>query len=245
MNVYLAGNIKSKVKGVGSLERVWILTSFYDIPAKTIPDYIFGERHILDSGAFSFFGGKTVDWEAYTRLYAAFIKRTNQKLFFEMDIDRITSTIYAERLRTMIEDITGQQTIPVWRPMRGIEYWYRMCEEYKYVAISASGMYDSAWTRTKAAVPVLQKMLAIARERGVKVHGLGYTNCKTLPVLPFASIDSTTWLSAGRYGIIYNFVNNTLQPTKQKKQRIADNKTADRHNFTEWVKFQQYAEQFL
>ena len=129
--------------------------------------------------------------------------KTKQELFFEMDIDKVTSLSHAEALRKIIEAKTNKQPIPVWHPSRGINYWYSMVKEYPYVAIAASGAYESKWTRSKEALPVLAKMIKIAHSNNTKVHGLGYTNMKNLKVLKFDSIDQRTVLFDPSFSYIY------------------------------------------
>nr|HIL74267.1 hypothetical protein [Rhodospirillales bacterium] len=202
---------------------------------------------LLDSGAFSFFGGKEVDWDEYVTRYIEFINKHDIDLFFELDIDKIIGIEDTERLRHRIESGTGKQTIPVWRPSRGIDYWRAMIESYSYVAISASGKYDSAWTRRSESVPILRKMLLEAKENNCKVHGLGFTRIKLLPILPFHSVDSTSWLSGQQYCTFYRFKNGHMKsiPKKDKSKRGINPNGRSRYNFNEWVKFQQYADEYL
>jgi len=250
MKVYLAGFKTIEKKYTEPTKDIYLLSSFYEHRNGRYGNYILGDNHILDSGAFSFFGGgKKVDWDNYTLQYCKFIKDTKQKLFFELDIDKVTSLTHAEILRDKIEQSTGMQPIPVWRPSRGIEYWHKMCEEYNYVAISASGAYDSAWTRKKKFIPILQTMLSIARKNSTKVHGLGMTSMSLIQKLRFDSIDSTTWLNAAKFGEFQWFSNNIInkKQARQLKKKTIKNKEKEmlNHNFNEWVKFQKYADKNL
>jgi hypothetical protein len=249
MKVYLAGFKTLEKHYEKDISKVNILSSFFEHKNGKFGDYVYSENHILDSGAFSFFGGKKVDWQNYTNKYCDFIKKTNQKLFFELDIDSLTSLKHAENLRTEIEQKTGKQPIVVWHPSRGIDYWYKMCEEYNYVAISASGAYQSKWTRTEKGISAMFKMLSIAKKNNTKVHGLGYTVMKNLSNLQFDSIDSTTWLNAGKFGELQWFENGKIN----KRQAIQENKKTIKskqtemliNNFEEWIKFQKYADENL
>jgi hypothetical protein len=249
MKVYLAGFKTLEKHYDKPTNDVCILSSFFEHKNGKFGDYVYGDNHILDSGAFSFFGGKTVDWDDYVKKYCDFIKKTNQNLFFELDIDKVTSLQHAEQLRNTIEQTTGKQPIPVWRPSRGIDYWHQMCEDYSYVAISASGFFDSSWTRTKEAVPVIKKMLSIAHRHNAKVHGLGYTVMKNLKILKFDSIDSTTWLNAVKFGELQWFANGKINKKQarqiNKKTIKSQEKNMLKNNFNEWIKFQKYAENEL
>ena len=247
MKVYLAGFKTIEKHYTEPTKDIYLLSSFYEHRTGKHGDYVNQKNHILDSGAFSFFGGgKKIDWNEYVKKYCDFIKKTDQELFFELDIDKVTSLNHAEELRTKIEQSTGKQPIPVWRPSRGVDYWHKMCEEYNYVAISASGAYDSAWTRDKKAIPVIQKMLSIAKTNNCKVHGLGFTVMKLLPLMKFDSIDSTTWLNAAKFGELQWFANGIINKKQaaQEKKRTIKSKEKDmlKFNFNEWVKFQKYAD---
>lgn len=251
MIVYLAGIETSfpLLKPYCS-EDTFLLSSFFaHSKAKQIPEYCFRKNHILDSGVFSLFGGtKQVDLIQYTKKYCQFINETDKRLFFEMDIDKLTSLGYVEDLRKRIEDSTGKRTIPVWHKSRGIEYYYKMCEEYDYIAISASGMFESKWTRDNRALPILRKLITIAHSKGTKVHGLGYTVTSKLHSIHFDSVDSTTWLMGAKYGMVYYF-NGSIMVQNDKGKFFGKNESKYRiknsqakvFNFNEWRKFQNYA----
>lgn len=84
---------------------------------------------LIDSGAHSFQKGKQVDWEAYTREYAKFIKefdRPNVVGFFEMDVDNIIGYDKVLELRKILEEVSDK-IIPVWHKNRGIEEFKKMC----------------------------------------------------------------------------------------------------------------------
>lgn len=222
-----------------------ILESFFYI--RSIPEWYQERKHlfksyILDSGAFSFFDGETqMDWVKYTHEYCDFIIRNKIDLFFEMDIEKITSMETTETLRKIIQDRTGINPIPVWRPMRGIDYWHRMIEEFDYIAISASGRYDSAWTRKKGSEIVLKKMVQNAHQKGIKVHGLGYTKQEYFKLIKFDSVDSTAWLYGNRGGFIYEFKEGKMIKYQPEGMRLKGRAGAV-HNFTEWVKYSNYLE---
>tara|TARA_R110002167_G_scaffold85002_1_gene230792 strand:+ start:81 stop:815 length:735 start_codon:yes stop_codon:yes gene_type:complete len=244
MKVFLAG-LTGDIKHLKPLKPLFILESFFYIKPKMM-DYVNSDDckdFLLDSGAFSFFGGKEVDWLDYTDKYIDFIKKHNVKKFFELDIDNLKSTEYAEMLRDRIEKNVGRQSIPVWRPMRGVEYWYKITKEYNYVAISASGMFDSKWTRKPASIPALKKLLRIAKENNCKVHGLGFTSQKLLKIIPFDSVDSTTWMRA-RFGDIAQFNGEEIKLHKKANHRVKS-KESTIHNLKEWIKFQKYADNNL
>jgi hypothetical protein len=250
MIVYLADFATIAKTYRGSSEDIWLLSSYYKHSKdKQLPAYLYQSRHILDSGAFSFFGNKrAVDWDSYVDQYVEFIQETKQRLFFEMDVDVVTGLKRVEQLRTRIELKTGKQTIPVWRPSRGVQYWHKMVRAYKYVAISASGKYDSAWVKKPEADNVLQKMIAIAHDNDTKVHGLGFTTVNRIQRIKWDSVDSTRWIAGAQYGNVMQFtkqLDGTIVMKSHKPPpgyRGKDREQMNQHNFVEWVKFQRWME---
>ena len=174
MKIYLAGD--------GWGKRLWIKDGFFDFFRlttvykidKTEPQYINKYKDfLLDSGAFSFFGGIEVNWNDYVDNYIAFINKYNVKNFIELDLYSIIGTEQTERIREKIENKTGRKTIPVFHKRLGIDYYKKICQEYDYVSISASGKYESKWTRKEP--ERLIKMINYANANQTRVHGLGYT----------------------------------------------------------------------
>ncbi len=244
MKVFLAGG--------GWEKRLWMkwgkydfyrLHTFYDIApheAKVIHKY---KGFLLDSGAFSFFGGKEVDWNDYVTKYINFINTHKVEFFFELDLYSIIGIKETEKIRNRIEKETQKQSIPVFHKRLGIDYYKMLCDKYNYIAISASGMYESKWTRQQP--EKLRKMVIYANQKNTKVHGLGYTKIDMLKKIPFYSVDSTSWLSGNRFGALYKFTGTNLSKYKKPENtRVRTQQTAE-HNFKEWIKFQEYANEYL
>lgn len=195
---------------------------------------------LLDSGAFTFMSDSknTTPWDEYVEQYADFINRHDIRLFFELDIDSVVGLDETERLRAKLEKLTGKQCIPVWHKSRGKEYWFRMADEYDYISIG--GIVTGEIKRNEH--KHFPWFIKTARDRGAKVHALGYTNLKGIKRYPFYSVDSTAWLYGNRSGVIYSFNGNTLIKTKAPEGKRLRSREAAIHNFGEWVKFAEYME---
>lgn len=246
MIVYLAGTNKRQLETLK--EPISVLESFaYMQKHQESINLLLKNNFLLDSGAFTFIGKskKGIDWNKYVSEYIDFINLHKIKLYFELDIYSVVGNDYTEQLRNRIEKETGIQSIPVWHIFLGIDYYKKLCEEYKYIAIGASGKHDSKWTRTNP--EKLEALVLYAKSKGVKVHGLGYTVLKQLKRIPFHSVDSTTWLNAGKYGEYQKFTGDTIKKIQARNvgMQTIKNKTEEMnlHNFNEWIKFQKYAEQ--
>ncbi|MFZ4504546.1 MAG: hypothetical protein ACOYM1_11405 [Methylovulum sp.] len=257
MNIYLAGaasgnNAAQHKDGravdlfyscVKQVNKVYVLESFYYIKDWMIPFIKNHWNFLLDSGAFTFMAnakaGNGINWDEYIEKYAAFINENDIKLFFELDIDSVVGLKEVERLREKLERLTGKRSIPVWHKSRGLDYWKQMVRDYDYVAIG--GIVTKEIKNHDIFIPLLK----IAKEHNCKVHGLGFTQEKGMQKYKFHSVDSTAWIYGNRGGFLYSFNGKTLDKImKPEKTRLASKEVAV-HNFTEWVKFQRYAERNL
>lgn len=223
--------------------RPFILESFYyaDSDTERLIPY-FGD-FLLDSGAFTFMqnAGSAVNWDDYAHKYAAFVVKNNVKKYIELDLDYIIGCDGARRLRSILEEETGRKSIPVWHPIRGKNNFLEMCEEYDYVALG--GIVGKKWQGTEQYMPLF---INEAHKRGAKIHGLGFTKLQKLPYYHFDSVDSTAWTTGNRFGYIYFFDGKTMiKKDAPKGFRIGDSRAAALHNFTEWVKFQKWADVHL
>lgn len=251
MKIYLAGIPPWREDGLYDKtivkHRPFILESFYYVNADTerlLPHY--GD-FLLDSGAFTFMQDNSahLDWEAYIERYAAFIKRNNVTKFFELDIDSVVGYEKVKEYRKKLESLTGRQVIPVWHKNRGLDEWKKMCEEYSYVALGATGKNeDSTWTKKNP--EVLNYFITTAHKSKCKIHGLGFTRLNFLERMHFDSVDSTAWTGGNRFGFVYKFDGRTMQKIEcPRGKRLADPKKVALINYTEWLKFQKYAEVHL
>jgi hypothetical protein len=258
MIVYLAG-VKSLVgqlnspQGKSILNDTWILSSFVEWRrSRTISEFVMGDKHILDSGAYSTFkdieSAKKLDWDQYVKDYINFIKTTDQKLFFELDIDSVVGLKKVEYYRDKMTDVIGRQPIPVWHSNRGWEYYLKMCEEFPYVSIGTTTATNDGVLMRKQPM-ILKKFIDEAHKKNAKIHGLGFTHTSLLPKLNFDSVDSTTW-AGSKYGRIYRFtgigIKDCSNPNKAANKKLKG-KTSEYHlsNFLEWLKYQQWAEKNL
>lgn len=249
-NIYGGGGVqtldcgRTPCKKKQEIYKPYILESFFyadEVTERLLP--YFGD-FMLDSGAFTFMSGNggKVSWEEYVDRYSEFIKRNKIEKFFELDIDSVAGYEKVKELRKRIERNLTKQPIPVWHISRGIEEFKRMCDEYKYVAIG--GIVSKEITREKyGAFP---KLIAEAHKRGAKIHGLGFTNLALLPIYHWDSVDSTAWTTGNRFGYLYYFDGKSMKKKDASKgMKLGDSRAAALNNYTEWIKFQKYAENHL
>lgn len=223
----------------------YILESFYycDKDTERLLPY-FGD-FLLDSGAFTFMQGshkETINWEDYVERYADFINRNHIEKFFELDIDSVIGYENVIRLREKLEKLTDRQCIPVWHKSRGIAEYKNLCREYPYIAIGGLVTKEIS----KEEYKTFPALISEAHKNQCKVHGLGFTTLSRLPICHFDSVDSTAWTTGNRYGFIYHFNGKTMvKKDVPKGKRLADARKVALINYTEWIKFQKYAEVHL
>lgn len=220
----------------------YMLNTYFegDELCKQVCDYAGRENFLLDSGAFSYMSGAKCSQEQlieYLYKYISFIKLNDVKYFFELDVDTIFGIDFVEHMRTILEGETGKQCIPVWHKGRGVDYWKRMVRDYDYIAIGGLVFHVK-----KSEYDAIKKLVRYARQRGVKVHGLGFTKTGELGNYDFYSVDSTSWKMSAIRGQQMQFFNGgriTQRPIVRGGKRVnIPQLTA--HNFKEWVKYQHY-----
>lgn len=244
MKVFLAATSSREAMGDELLEIPYLLESFYSLQnEKTLKRIIKHnkENFLLDSGAFTFMSGTgKADFDEYLTKYIDFVNKYDIQYFFELDVDSVVGYEKVKEYRKRLEKETGKKCIPVWHKSRGKDEFLKMCDEYDYVAIGGIVTKEI----TKEQYPFFTWFINEAHKRKCKIHGLGFTATKELHKYHFDTVDSTNWLSGGRFGQLHTF-NGRYIESKSYKNKRAVYKAIDTHNLEEWIKFQRYAEKNL
>jgi hypothetical protein len=162
-------------------------------------DKVFAEKFskpypqvFADSGAFSAF---TQGVDINLREYAAWLKRWSHYLTAYSNLDVIGNAEQTRVNQARLEDL-GLKPLPVFHTGEPWSYleWY--IERYQYMALGGMVPY---LRDHKLLMPWLIQAFKMAKGRTV-YHGFGCTNWTIVKALPWYSIDSTSWLSAARYG---------------------------------------------
>lgn len=217
----------------------YLLESFYYFSNFQKPLINSADLFLLDSGAFTFMNsakGK-VNWAEYIDKYIAFINENDVKHYFELDIDVIVGYEEVKRIRAKLENETGKKSIPVWHKSRGIEEFKRLVNDYEYISIGGFVINEIK----KNEYPLIRKMVEYAYNRGVKVHGLGFTP-KDVTQYKFYSVDSTTWSGTRRFGRVTIFNGKEMQniTPKQYGTDRGKQREIERIVIKEWIKYQKY-----
>lgn len=242
MKIFIAGTYIKQFALENALPKYLLESFFYitDWQIKILPQL---DMFLLDSGAFTFMSSvKNCDFEEYLTQYIHFINKHDIKYFFELDIDSIVGYEKVKEYRKRLERETGKNCIPVWHKSRGKEEFLRLCDKYDYVAIG--GIVTKEITNKE--YPYFTWFINEAHKRGAKIHGLGFTQTSLLDKYHFDSVDSTSWISGGKYGHIYYIENGVVKHKEPPKGKRAMNyRVVDCYNLSVWLKYQKYAEQYL
>ena len=249
MKVFLAGCYsRPYCFEVSKDKKPFILESFFYINEDVIK-YLhhFGD-FLLDSGAFTFMQGKggKPNFDEYTERYAEFINENRVEKYFELDIDSVVGYDQVKLLRSKLERLTGRQSIPVWHKSRGKDEFIGLCRDYPYVAIG--GLVDGAkkGEYARSLWRFFPWFIRTAHENGAKIHALGFTSLEGIQEYHFDSVDSTAWTTGNRFGYLHYFDGKTIRKIdKPSGYKLKDSKAVALHNYTEWLKFQKYAETHL
>lgn len=208
--------------------------------------YPYCKSLMLDSGAFTVMNSKSrmsnFEPMKYCKAYAEHIKKNNIDTFIELDIESVYGfDVYRDCLH-QLEDITGKEPIYVFHKWRGLDYFEELVRQKKYIALGDVSVGGGSRKLYKYFPWFLNK----AHENNCKVHGLAFTSIPDLRVMPFDSVDSSRWLSGGRYARVSRFDGHNLNIydcTRDDEKRLMHNSIVKRHDFTEWKKLSSYYEQ--
>lgn len=250
MKIFLAGTEgNTEARKVVRENCLYALDTFYYVKTSKPSDHRRFEDYLLDSGAFSFMNsGKEItpsQLEDYVHSYADYIVKNDIPHYFELDIDRIIGYDKVLKIREYLEKTTQRPCIPVWHDWRGKQNFIDMCDRYDFVAL---GGFAKARGRNKILWQYIKNFIDEAHRRHAKIHGLGFTKHENLPDCPFDTVDSSSWLSGGQYGMIWRFAGNKMEHRQRQpheKLNISGYNQLELANGLEWVKFQRYAKEHL
>ncbi len=174
MKLFLASTSSRRFLANEIKESLFILESYFYFKDWQVPLIYSCKDFLLDSGAFTFLNSKRLknpDFNIYLKNYINFINKYDIKLFFELDIDKVVGYKRVIEYRKRLEYETGKRCIPVWHRTRGKDEYYKLCEEYDYIAVGGLAIKEIQ----KKEHRFLNSLCKIAKERNCKVHGLGFT----------------------------------------------------------------------
>ena len=178
---------------------LWNLTSYFYArkgvkcrKAQIVRDN--SELILVDSGAHSFQKGAQrasgIDWEEYTRQYAAWIRefdRPNVLGYFEMDIDAIVGYERVLEFRKILQ-AASDKIIPVWHKNRGVAEFDAMCKEFTGKIVAVSGFRNEDIADDQYLMFVKH-----AKKHNCRIHALVMCRPNILDKVPFDYTDTSSW----------------------------------------------------
>lgn len=247
MRIYLAGSLGNLQANITAIRRSGpdtpILKSFAYKIERQIVEARASSDVMMDSGAFTFISsGRAIDFDSYASDYAAFVKANGIRRYIELDVDKLIGYGRVKAIRDELEREVGVPPIPVWHRHLGTREFSAMAERYPYVALGGIAI-RAIKPREYRAFPWF---IREAHRYGAKIHGLGFTNLKLLPVCHFDSVDSSAVTVGVRSGTLWRFDGQTMIHVKRPAgTKLSDYKAAYIHDFCEWAKFSRYARDHL
>lgn len=153
---------------------------------------------MLDSGAWSAYThGEKINVDKYIR----FIYDNRRLIDHYVNLDVIGDGRASLNNYRVMRD-NGLNPIPVFHAGTSVRFLYKYLEYTDYVAVGAI-----AKMHTSSRIANLDKHIwpKIVDRRGypiAKFHGFGLTSLKIMKYYPWYSVDSSSWVQYGRYGIV-------------------------------------------
>ncbi|MFA5398019.1 MAG: hypothetical protein WC346_18550 [Methanogenium sp.] len=153
----------------------------------------------LDSGAYSAYTNKT---QVNINDYMEFIKEHEDEIEVYANLDDIGSAEKTWENQRIMES-EGFHPIPVYHLSDAEDPYLRMAMEYDYFAVG--GLASAKGRALKPFIANIFRQVCIEKNDYYpthKVHGFGIATPEIITMFPWYSIDSTSWVMYGRYGII-------------------------------------------
>ena len=187
-----------------------------------------GADWIMDSGLFTMMFGagshityNEKDLLEYTYKYLNSMKEINYENYIvEMDVHKVLGVDKLKKFRGIFEkEYDIEKTIYVWHKEEGQDGFDKLCKRYPYIAISIPELrivLKGKGSLHKAVAHMIGRANKI--NPNIKIHLLGCTQQGLMEQSGYYSCDSTSWLSAGRYGQGYYFGIDKLEQIKTRSK---------------------------
>lgn len=218
MKIYSAGISKVLIDNTLTVyeEEKNLLSYFYN--KQQIEKDNFSDLFV-DSGAFTAFTKKI---NINLNDYCSFIKKNNNKIAIYANLD-----VIGDAKKTLVNqqkmEEQGLTPLPCFHANEPFKYLEFYAEKYDYFAIGGVAQLKN---KDKLIV-FLDKIFKIISKYGLKkIHGFGLTDFSLLLKYPFYSVDSTSWLGGGKFGMLYcvdkSFSYNLIKRIYFKEKEILD-----------------------
>lgn len=234
-DIYMAGGeIEKLTRSLLDNGVRWILYSYYYILRFSKEGFVDrmkreypGVQWFLDSGAFTYAtfaatgNRKIPPVDKYVQLYMDYVADAGEGFsrVTELDLDGIeTLDIPYEQVQEWLEEMLVRfphlPVMPTFHGWRGEAEWDRYCNDPRIKCMAIG--------RGTNNLGLQRRLVMKAMAKGKPVHGFAMTKFKsTLQLVPYDSVDSTSWVMGQKYGLTYIFFANQWKVLTgdQKAQR--------------------------
>jgi hypothetical protein len=205
VRIYLAGyyNGKASAYSIANDEYSWFLESYHYINTVRHVSAIRKDRRtiFLDSGAFSAFTkGAQIKLEDYAR----YIHKNKDIIDLAANLDDLHKREQLTWNNQKALEAMGIRALPVFHTREDPGWLKKYIDAgYDYIALGGMVPESKAWLKhwlDDIWGNYLVKSDGTAR---IKIHGFGLTTFDLMLRYPWFSVDSTSWVLAGRYGLIW------------------------------------------
>lgn len=193
-------------------------------------------KFFIDSGAFSVFkSGATVNLQEYID----FLNARDDYYTFAIQLDSIAGS-WGKRPTVEEAEIAADKSwdnykymysklnkptklCPVYHMGEPLSCLHRIVDStYDYECMCISGAKDLSKEQRMAWYQIVMPIIKEKRPN-VKVHGLGIGDYRVAEVIPFTSIDATSWIMLGAMGKIFTPIGQVTMSDREESQSDAEN----------------------
>lgn len=143
-------------------------------------------------------------WQ-YVDEYAAFIKENKESIRTYVNVDVIFNNEMSWKVQKYLEDQHGLNPLPVFHSGKDQHKWLmKYLDNYDYIGMGGLGQQStkSQWMRNMGD-PVFSTICkAPDFLPSHKIHGFAMTSPSLLAAYPWYSVDSTSWIQFGKFGMV-------------------------------------------
>lgn len=157
----------------------------------------------VHNGSHDFSYYETKEFWDYVDAYAACIKENEHLVDTYVSVDVIYNPELSWKVLKYLEETHDLHPLPVFHPGEPFSWLQKYCDNYEYFGIGGLGQTTTK-SRWKAVVgdPAWEMICDSKGMPRNKVHGFAMTSPDLIIEFPYFSVDSTSWMQFGKYGLI-------------------------------------------
>jgi hypothetical protein len=153
-----------------------------------------------NEGSYDFF--ESDDFWGFVDRYCEFLNQNKDKFAVYVNVDVIFNPELSWKVQKYMES-KGLNPLPVFHNGEDLKWLKKYVDNYEYIGIGGLGQIVS---KSQWAIGVGDPAFNIICDGNgypkVKVHGFAMTSPELILTFPFYSVDSSSWMQFGKYGLI-------------------------------------------